>query len=262
MLSCQHLPCCNILGHLERKLLDMDKRSHYEILGLLPNASREQVKEAYHQLARQWHPDRVAHNPKLQAIAQEEMKAINAAYGALKSYQPASPLNPSVRSTQPKQEGVRAAEETKRREETERRQQEAKLRQREAERRRVQEEAEAAHQRERLVQAKEEARRKEQEAKRVLFQQLKSRERSQANAPQNNKHNFDDLGNCVKCGRSEAAIKYTKWSCGQLVGTTEDVKVEKAEASKGEHVFSGQGDCIRCGRSRAAIDYTHWPCRL
>ncbi len=34
------------------------KRDYYEVLGIERNATQEQIKLAYHQLALQWHPDR------------------------------------------------------------------------------------------------------------------------------------------------------------------------------------------------------------
>lgn len=60
----------------------------YEILKLNPNASPEEVKQAYRDLAMVWHPDRFpADNPRLKEKAQEELKRINAAYEVLKSHQ-------------------------------------------------------------------------------------------------------------------------------------------------------------------------------
>lgn len=59
----------------------------YEILGIKPGASPEEVKQAYRDLAMVWHPDRFpADNPRLQEKAQEELKKINAAYEVLKSH--------------------------------------------------------------------------------------------------------------------------------------------------------------------------------
>ena len=61
---------------------------YYEILKLNPNASWEEVKQAYRDLAMVWHPDRFpADNPRLKEKAQEELKRINAAYEVLKSHQ-------------------------------------------------------------------------------------------------------------------------------------------------------------------------------
>ncbi|MGI2906796.1 J domain-containing protein [Tolypothrix sp. VBCCA 56010] len=58
----------------------------YQILELEPEASWEQVKLAYKELAIVWHPDRFTHNPKLQQKAQERLKRINQAYEILRAY--------------------------------------------------------------------------------------------------------------------------------------------------------------------------------
>lgn len=60
--------------------------SYYQILDLKPGASKHEVKQAYKDLIVVWHPDRFAHNPRLQQKAQEKVKEINAAYAFLKSY--------------------------------------------------------------------------------------------------------------------------------------------------------------------------------
>lgn len=51
----------------------------YQVLGVSPNASDEEVKKAYRELARKYHPDNYHDNP-LADLAQEKMKEINAAY--------------------------------------------------------------------------------------------------------------------------------------------------------------------------------------
>jgi hypothetical protein len=61
---------------------------NYRILGLRPGASKEEVKNAYRDLAQVWHPDRFSHSPRLQKKAQENLKRINAAFEALKDYDP------------------------------------------------------------------------------------------------------------------------------------------------------------------------------
>ncbi len=54
----------------------------YEVLGVPHGASEEQIKKAYRDLARKYHPDNYANNP-LADLAQEKMKEINEAYDAL-----------------------------------------------------------------------------------------------------------------------------------------------------------------------------------
>lgn len=51
----------------------------YQILGVPETATDEEVKRAYRELARKYHPDNYHDNP-LADLAQEKMKEINAAY--------------------------------------------------------------------------------------------------------------------------------------------------------------------------------------
>ena len=51
----------------------------YKILGVPEDASVEEIKKAYRELARKYHPDNYHDNP-LEDLAQEKMKEINAAY--------------------------------------------------------------------------------------------------------------------------------------------------------------------------------------
>ena len=51
----------------------------YKILGVPEDASDEEIKKAYRELARKYHPDNYHDNP-LEDLAQEKMKEINAAY--------------------------------------------------------------------------------------------------------------------------------------------------------------------------------------
>jgi hypothetical protein len=57
----------------------------YEVLGMRPGASRQELKAAYRDLTKVWHPDRFAHDPRLQQKAEEKLKEINEAYEQLMS---------------------------------------------------------------------------------------------------------------------------------------------------------------------------------
>ncbi len=61
---------------------------HYQVLEIEPGASQDDIKQAYKDLAKVWHPDRFASDPRLQHKAEEKLKQINAAYEFLKTYQP------------------------------------------------------------------------------------------------------------------------------------------------------------------------------
>ena len=60
----------------------------YRILGLPPSAPVDDVKRAYRDLAKVWHPDRFAGDERLQKKAQDNLKRINEAYDRLKWYTP------------------------------------------------------------------------------------------------------------------------------------------------------------------------------
>ena len=51
----------------------------YEVLGVSRNASEEEIKKAYRELAKKYHPDNYANSP-LADLAAEKMKEINEAY--------------------------------------------------------------------------------------------------------------------------------------------------------------------------------------
>ena len=54
----------------------------YEVLGVKPGASQDEIKSAYRKLVKQYHPDQFRDNP-LQELAQEKLAKINEAYNML-----------------------------------------------------------------------------------------------------------------------------------------------------------------------------------
>ncbi|MBK8726506.1 MAG: DnaJ domain-containing protein [Holophagaceae bacterium] len=54
----------------------------FEILELLPGASMEEIKAAYHRLAKQWHPDRFSGDQK--AAAEDRFRLLSESFNALK----------------------------------------------------------------------------------------------------------------------------------------------------------------------------------
>ena len=54
----------------------------YKVLGVSPDASDDEIKRAYRELARKYHPDNYQDNP-LADLAEEKMKEVNEAYEAL-----------------------------------------------------------------------------------------------------------------------------------------------------------------------------------
>src|SRR5215471_11467650 len=76
-----------------------------EILGLAPGATTEDIKSAYRDMAKVWHPDRFTHDSRLHTKAEEKLREINAAYEILRRYGAGKAVNfrphrgPSVRAT-------------------------------------------------------------------------------------------------------------------------------------------------------------------
>lgn len=54
----------------------------YTVLGVSSNASDDEIKKAYRELARKYHPDNYQNNP-LADLAEEKMKEVNEAYDAI-----------------------------------------------------------------------------------------------------------------------------------------------------------------------------------
>ena len=64
----------------------MDIQKSFRILDLNENASLKEIREAYIDLARVWHPDRFSNNPRLRNKAEEKLKEINIAYAEARSF--------------------------------------------------------------------------------------------------------------------------------------------------------------------------------
>jgi uncharacterized protein YkwD len=67
----------------------MDTLRALRVLGLAPSASTEEIKSAWRDLTKVWHPDRFPHDERLQQKAGENLQRINEAHEALRNYDPA-----------------------------------------------------------------------------------------------------------------------------------------------------------------------------
>ena len=54
----------------------------YEVLGVPENASEEEIKKAYKELVKKYHPDKYQDNP-LADLAEEKLQEVNEAYDML-----------------------------------------------------------------------------------------------------------------------------------------------------------------------------------
>ena len=59
---------------------EMSRERCLEVLGLSGDTSAQELKSAYRDMAKVWHPDRFTHDPRLRQKAQEKLKEINDAY--------------------------------------------------------------------------------------------------------------------------------------------------------------------------------------
>lgn len=64
----------------------MDLERAFEVLGVEPTATAQEVRDSYRDLVKVWHPDRFASDPVLQRKAQEKLKDINEAYEAVGAF--------------------------------------------------------------------------------------------------------------------------------------------------------------------------------
>ena len=64
----------------------MEIKRCFEILELDPNASVDEVKQAYKDIVNVWHPDRFSHNSRLKEKAEKKLKEVNVAYETVNSF--------------------------------------------------------------------------------------------------------------------------------------------------------------------------------
>ncbi len=107
--------------------MQTDLRECYRILEVEPGATLDEVKRAYRELVKVWHPDRFTHDLNLQRKAQEKLKQINHAYERICAVEPKgvptsaggfsnsettahgeTPSRPSQPTSTPAQESTRA----------------------------------------------------------------------------------------------------------------------------------------------------------
>lgn len=64
----------------------MDFRRSYELLGLQPGNTWDDLQVAYRRQVQKWHPDRFEQQPELKPEAAHRMQALNEAFGLLEQY--------------------------------------------------------------------------------------------------------------------------------------------------------------------------------
>ena len=70
----------------------------YKVLGVPRDATDEEIKKAYRELARKYHPDNYVNNP-LSDLVEEKMKEINEAYDTIQKERAARTTRPAHTAT-------------------------------------------------------------------------------------------------------------------------------------------------------------------
>ena len=90
-----------------RQLNESDKLCHrcaaLRALGLEQGASRNEIRDAYRDLVKVWHPDRFPNDVKLHSKAEEKLKEVNAAFQRLNSSVDSSPARAASAAKNPEE---------------------------------------------------------------------------------------------------------------------------------------------------------------
>jgi hypothetical protein len=89
--------------------MSLDTTQAYRVLGLAPGATVDEVKTAYRDLVKVWHPDRFADNERLREKAQRQLQLYNEAYEQLRDLPSATPAPAVAPSVVTPPDGLRRA---------------------------------------------------------------------------------------------------------------------------------------------------------
>ena len=84
-------------------------KTDYQILGLKPGCSAQELRAAYVSLVKKWHPDRILNEPAAKFAAEERLKAINTAYSRLRKNAAGQPEQGGPEPAQSKRQPSQAA---------------------------------------------------------------------------------------------------------------------------------------------------------
>jgi DnaJ domain len=89
--------------------MTLDTTQAYGVLGLAPGATPDEVKTAYRDLVKVWHPDRFSDNDRLREKAQRHLQLYNEAYEVLRDLPVAPPVAVGTPSIVTPPDGLRRA---------------------------------------------------------------------------------------------------------------------------------------------------------
>lgn len=90
--------------------MTIDTTQAYGVLGLAPGATPDEVKTAYRDLVKVWHPDRFSDNERLREKAQRQLQLYNEAYERLRDLPTAVPAEVAMPSVVTPPDGPRRAQ--------------------------------------------------------------------------------------------------------------------------------------------------------